>query len=137
MPFTTTDGLLLQTQTQIDACASWPGSTSDVHYPELTFAGASFPAAVVAEDQRTSTYYASGAAGLRGGTLKITIYTQSAVGVTELLGRAILEELLAQQTGIPFRGGYVGLCGEATDATTAAATPISAVELYLEYGLSV
>jgi hypothetical protein len=136
MPFTTTDALLLQLQTQIDACASWAGATTDVHYPEIAFASASFPCAVVCEDQRASTYYAAGAAGLRSGTLKITIYTQSAVGATELLGRAILEELLAQQSGICFRGGYVGLCGEATDAATAAGTVVSAVELFIEYGLN-
>jgi hypothetical protein len=136
MAFTTTDALLLQFQTQVDACAAWTGSTSDIHYPEISFATATFPCAVLCEDQRSSTYYAAGASGLRAGTLKATIYTQSAVGVTELLGREVLEQLLAQQTGIPFRGGYVGLCGEATDATTAAATPISAVELYLEYGLN-
>ena len=136
MPMTGASGLLTQLQTQIAACASWSAGSSGVHYPSIEFASATFPCCVIAEMNRTSEYYASGASGLRGGTLKITIYSTGTVGATEVLGQAIVEELLAQQTGIAFRSGSVVLAGEATDAMDAAQTTVSGVELDLEYGLS-
>jgi hypothetical protein len=135
MAFSSTDTVLVSLQTQIAACAGWAGGTGVVHYPDLAFASATFPCCVVAETNQSGDYYASGAAGLRGGSLSIVIYTQSSVTVTEALGRTILQELLAQQSGIPFRGGSVGLCGEDSDASTAAGTQLVAVEITLEYGL--
>ncbi len=135
MSFTGASDLLTQLRTQIVACASWSGGESAVHYPSLTFAGATLPACVVAEGSRTSQTYAAGANGLRGGSLLVTIYTSGTVGATEVLGQAILEQLLAQPAGIPFRNGSVGLCGESTDAQDAASTTVNGIEVTLEYGL--
>ena len=137
MPFTGASDLLTQLRTQIAACASWTPGSAGVHYPGVDYASATFPCAIIAEDSRTSATYAAGANGLRGGTLSIRVYTDSAssIGATEVLGQAILEELLAQPAGIPFRSGSVGLAGESSDAIDAAGTPLNGIEITLEYGL--
>jgi len=136
MPMTGASALLTQLQTQIAACASWTATSAGVHYPSIDFSSATFPCCVVSETSRQSEYYAAGASGLRGGSLKVTIYTTGTVGATEVLGQAIVEELLAQQTGICFRNAGVVVCGEATDAMDAAQTTVTGIELDLEYGLS-
>lgn len=139
MAFTDASALLTQLQTQIAACAGWSGGSSAVHYPELAWgSGPTFPCALVSEESRSNVYYAAGAAGLRNGSLKLTIYAGSAttLGALETLGQTILEQLLAQQSGIPFRDGEVGMAGDATDASIAAATEVRGVEVTLNYGLS-
>jgi len=137
MPFTGASDLLTQLRTQIAACASWSAGSSGVHYPDVDWASATLPCCVIAEGARTSATYAAGAAGLRGGTFLVTIYTSGTVGACEVLGQAILEELLAQASGIPFRNGSVGVCGQSTDAQEAAGMTANGIELTLEYGLDV
>ncbi len=135
MAFDSTDAVLLSLQSQLAACAGWSGGSSVIHCPEIPWTSATLPCAVVAESQQSSDTYAAGASGLRSGALQVLIYTASDITTTEALGRTILQQLLAQASGIAFRGGSVGLCGEETAAEVAAGTKVFGVELTLEYGL--
>jgi len=141
MPLTDASALLTQFASQLAACAAWTtavGSGNEsarIHYPSVAWSSATLPCAVISEDQRGSRIYATNAQGLRSGMLKVEVYSAGTVGAVEQLGQALLEQLLAQQSGIVFRTGYVGLCGDATIAEIAAQNEVRAIEINIEYGL--
>ncbi len=136
MPFTDASAYLTQFRTQLAACAAWTAGSSAIHYPEIDWASVTLPVMVVAEESRGSEQYASGAVGLRTGTLKAVIYSSGTIGAVEVLADSIIEQMLAQQSGIPIRGATRGLCGDATDAMIAASGEVRGVEIMFEYGLN-
>lgn len=139
MTLTNAPAIVTQLSTQLAACSSWPGGATTNHwYPSVPWASASLPLAVLEESERTWTAYASGAGGLQGGTLKVTIHyaSSSDVGTVEAIARTLLGELLSAQTGIPFRASECGLSGTYTSAEAATDTATIAIQLTLAYGLT-
>lgn len=139
MSLTNAPAIVTQLSTQLAACASWPGgSTANHWYPKVPWASASFPLAVLEEAERTLTSYASGAGGLQGGTLKITLhYAQSSDdGSVETIARTLMNELLAQDPGIIFRTSDCGVSGTFSSAEAATDTGTIAIILTLAYGLT-
>ncbi len=131
--------IVTQLSTQLAACASWPGgATTNHHYPNVAWASASLPLAVLEESDRTWTTYAAGAGGLMGGTLKATIHyaASSDIGTVEAIARTLLGELLAQSPGICFRASDCGLSGTYSSAENATDTATIAIQINLTYGLT-
>jgi hypothetical protein len=136
---TNAPAIITQLSTQLAACTSWPGGATTNHwFPTVAWASATLPLAVLEESERTWTPYASGAGGLQGGTLRITIHyaSSSDIGTVEALARTLLGELLTAQTGIPFRASDCGLSGTYTSAEAATDTATIAIQLNLAYGLT-
>lgn len=135
MAFTDASAYLTQFQTQLAACAVWSGGSSTIHYPNVNFTGATLPCIVVIEDQRGSDQYAAGASGLRSGTLRAILYSTASNGVIEAMAGTLVEQMLAQQSGIPFRSGSHQPAGIAEEAKAATGTSVNGVEIAFEYGL--
>ncbi len=139
MSLTDAPGIITQLSTQLAACASWPGGSASNHwYPEADTTGLAAALAVLSESERRYTPYAAGAAGLMGGSLAITIHaptTTGTIGYLESLGRSLMSELLAQQSGIPFQPANCGLCSDSTPGMEAAAQAIRSLTITLGYGL--
>ena len=129
--------ILRQLRTQLLACDAWKGAEDDVHYPKATnLSDEPRPYAVLADLGRSPQVYAAGAHALQGGTLQVLLYAYDTVGYVEELGRTILAELLAQQTGIPFTGGEVGLSTEPSPAKVAGGANVASIAITLTWGLS-
>jgi hypothetical protein len=139
MSLTNPPAIVTQLSTQLAACTSWPGGATSNHwYPNVVWASASLPLAVLEETDRTWTPYASGAGGLQGGTLRATIHyaASSDIGTVEAIGRTLLGELLLQTPGICFRASDCGLSGTYTSAEAATDTGTIALQITLSYGLT-
>ncbi len=122
MTLTNEPAIVTALSTQLAACASWVGTTTNHWYPLAPDATA-VPYAVLDDQSAAGEIYASDAPPLLSGTLVITIYDSVAnrtVGQLETFGRTILKELLAQVAGIAFRSGEVGLVQDYQPATGAA-----------------
>lgn len=133
MSLTDAPAIITQLATQLAACAGWSGES---WYPEVPDLGsATLPAAALSEMNRRYTPYAAGASGLPSGDLEIKIYSAASIGVLESLGRTIIDQLLAQQSGIPFRPGDCGLCSDQTSGMEAAGDSIRSITINLSYGL--
>ena len=137
MTLTNAPAIITQLSTQLAACAGWTTTSATHWYPNLPASGATFPAAVLFEDQRTSSIYAAGAGGLQGGTLGIHIYSSGTIGQVEDLGRTILGQLLAQFVGIPWDSSNCGLSSDTEPGMVAASSDIRDIVLNLPYGLRV
>ncbi len=130
--------IVAQLSTQLAACAGWAGGTGANWYPRVAWASASLPLAVLEESEASFTPYAAGCSGLASGTLKVTIHAaaSSDEGTVETLGRTILAQLLAQQSGIIWRTSECGLSGTFSSAEAATDTGTIAIILTLGYGLN-
>ncbi len=130
--------IVTQLSTQLAACASWAGGTGACWYPRVVWASASLPLAILEESEAAFTPYAAGCSGLASGALKLTIHSASSSddGTVETLGRAILSQLLAQQSGIIWRTSECGLSGTFSSAEAATDTATIAIILTLGYGLN-
>lgn len=129
--------IIEQLRTQLLACDSWEGGADNVHYPYAEgLVDEEAPLAVLEDLGRTGEPYAAGADALPGGTLQIVIRSPGSIGEVEALGRTILDELLAQQTGIPFRGGETGVASKPSPAKKAGGADIRTIALTLTWGLS-
>ncbi len=139
MSLTNAPAIVTQLSTQLAACSSWPGgSTANHWYPDVIWASASLPLAVLEESERNWTPYAAGAGGLQSGTLRVTIHyaTTSTVGTVESIARTLLGELLAAAPGICFRSSECSLSGASTSAEAATGTGTVAIQISLAYGLN-
>lgn len=132
---TNAPAIVTQLATQLDLCAAWTG---DDWYPDVPWASAVLPLAVLEESDRNVTSYAAGASGIAGGSLGITLHFATTVtaGTAESTARTILDQLMTQAAGIVFRRASTGLCGTYTTAEAATDTATTAVRIDLEYGLS-
>ncbi len=63
------------------------------------------------------------------------LYGSGSVGTLETMAGTIVEQMLAQQAGIPLRSGSHAPCGESEDAKKAAGCEVRGVEITFEYGL--
>lgn len=137
MTWTNPPPILTQLRGQLVACAAWTGGTATVHYPELTgLTSATFPLAVLSELRPRSTPYAEGAGGIAGGELQIVIYGTDTVGNMEALGRSILDQLLAQVTGIVWQPAEAGLSSDPSPGKIAGNAAVRSVTLRLPWGLT-
>ncbi len=85
---------------------------------------------------RSGAVYAAGAEALPGGSLLIIIRAAMTTGELEQFARNILDELLAQQTGIPFTTGEVGACSDPSPAKQAGGVVTRAINIALQWGLT-
>ncbi len=135
--WTNPPAILTQLRTQLVACSSWANGSNAVNYPELAaLMSGTFPLAVLAEMSRRAEVFSEGAAALASGELQVVIYSTGTIGTAEALGRSILEELLAQATGIPFRSGDCGLSSDPSPGMIAGSSDVRAVTLSLPWGLT-
>jgi hypothetical protein len=122
-------------------------STSAAWYPSVdnvstSSTSAAKPYVVIEESTHTRTRFAeAGATSTFGGELKATFVSDSkTTGEMEILGRAVVGELLALSTGLPLRSASAELSGEpdgairAADETDTAASYIS-IDVTVSYGL--
>lgn len=129
--------MVSQLSTQLAACASWTATTTDHWYPEVDWASVSTRAAVLS-DTRSLEQYAAGASGIKSGVLTIQIiHTTFTIGQLEDFAQDILDELLAQTSGIPFLSGECGLSSDVQEAETAGGTAHRSITITLPYGLRI
>lgn len=139
MSLTNAPAIVTSLSTQLAACASWVGSTTNHWYPEAPDAP-TVPLAVLDDQNASRRIYASDAPGLLTGTLVITIVDSAAnrtIGQLEEFGRTILKELLTQVTGIAFRDGEIGLVDDFRKATEAGegTGALRSITMSIPYGL--
>lgn len=129
--------ILTQLRAQLVLCAAWTGGASVVHYPDLSgLMSATFPLAVLSEHRPRRTPYAEGAAGIAGGELEVVIYGTDTVGLMEALGQTILDQLLAQVTGIVWQPAEAGLSSDPSPGKIAGNAAVRSVTLRLPWGLN-
>ncbi len=86
-----------QLRTQLNACAAWTtagGVLANIHYPLGDAADTSYPAAVLAEENVSYAKLFHGLAPIPSGELTINLYTQTSIGETEILARAIGSQIV-------------------------------------------
>jgi hypothetical protein len=134
MTLTNAPAVVTSFANMIVACASWTPGLSGLFYPteDTTTVGI---IGVISASPTTRTPYAAGAAGLPSGNLLLVIYHTGDVGQTEAFAMAIVNELQAQTTGLPLRGGVTGLAATPGDAKTADGFTRNAINIEFEYGL--
>ena len=124
-----------QLRTQLFACAAWvaaPATIDMIHYPEADLTTDAYPLAVLDETSQRRTLYATGAGGLRSGSLRAVLHLAvTTIGQAEAFARTIGQQLMAQQSGFLFTDFQVGLCAEPKPQ---ADLQIFAIELTLDYG---
>jgi len=111
MTLTNAPAIVTQFSTQLAACASWSTGTAGHWYPSAD-PGIATLHAVLASTNEDRTRYAEGANAIPSGTLKAAVYTPLSIGEAEALGRSLIDELLAQQTGLMFTGGNAQLSAD-------------------------
>lgn len=136
MTLTNPSAVITQLDVQLTACASWPGGMT-TWYPKKTGATADLPYAVLAETSRGVRPYAAGAGGIAGGVLEVHLHVTGTIGAVETLARTLLDELLAQQSGIVFNSSECGLSNEPTPGEIAAGEDITSITMSLPWGLNV
>lgn len=141
MSLTNPPAVVTQLSTQLAACASWTGGTTNHYYP-IAPSGFSVPAAVLDDQQARRGIYASDAPGALTGTVVITIIDSAAnrtLGQLETFGRTILKELTDQVSGLAFRDGEVGLVDDYKPATEAGegTAAMRSITLSIPYGLDI
>ncbi len=139
MSLTNAPAIVTALSTQLAACASWVGTTTNHWYPEAPD-GSTAPFACLDDQESDVEIYASDAPGLLSGTLVVTIVDSAAnrtIGQLEEFGRTIRKELVAQVSGIAFRNGPIGLVQDYAPATTAAegTGSLRSITFSLPYGL--
>ena len=137
MSLTDAPAIITQLSTQLAACASWTAGAGGNWYPEA--AGTlTTTHAVLVPPSSTRTRYAEGARGLLGGQLWILLYvigTQT-LGQAETLAGAIINELMNQHDGIPFRSMSFELAQDPGAAKTVGDSTIIPLQITIDYGLS-
>lgn len=137
MSLTNPTAMVSQLSTQLAACSTWGAVTTDHWYPDVDWASVSTRAAMLS-DTRSLESYAAGASGIKSGVCTITIHhTTHTIGQLEDFAQDILDELLAQQSGIPFLSGECGLSSDVQEAETAGGTVYRSITLSLPYGLRI
>jgi hypothetical protein len=140
-------------RTMLLASSSFTGAgfiSASVHYPAAAIetddatAVDTLPVCVLAEESQERTRYAEGARGLPGGVLSIVLHSDTDAGTLETLARNIVDDLIltGQSTGLPIRGGRVGLCSDPTEGQRAADvtdtnSTFRSISISIEYGLTV
>ncbi len=128
--------MVSQLRTQLVACAGWKAPLPAVHYPKADLTDSPELVAVLSELSREMNPYAAGAYGLLAGELQVTLHKKhSSIAEVETLGRTILDQLLQQQSGIPFRTVGCGLSSDPTSAQEAGDSDYVRISLTLGYGL--
>lgn len=128
--------MVTQLRTQLVACAAWTPGQAGVNYPEVVaMATATYPLAVLAATAPRAEYYADGAPPLMNGTLLVVIHSTDTIGVTEILASTLLQQLLSQIVGIPFRSSECGISSDPSPAKVAGGSSYRAVTITLPYGL--
>ena len=139
MSLTNAPAIVTSLSSQLAACASWVGSTTNHWYPSAPDASTA-PFAVLDVQDRRRQIYASEAPGLFSGVLQISIFDSTAnrtIGQLETFGDTIMSELLAQVSGIAFRSDEVGFTQDAQASATAAegTGALRVITISLPFGL--
>lgn len=135
MSLTNPPAVITQLSAQILALTSLP-SGATTWYPEKTNS-TSPPFIVLSEESRRLSPYAAGAGGIAGGVLMAVLHIVDTIGNAEAAARLMLDELLAQQSGIVFNGGECGLSAEPTPGEIAGGASLVAIAMSLPWGLNV
>lgn len=120
-------------------------ASSSIYYPLMDEAAVTMPAAILFPSSRSRTKYITGAAGLAGGDLVLTIKApiSTTADVLEKLGESIIDDLVSNDTGLPISRGAVSPATDPLPGERAAAmdqdsnTGSRSITITLEYGLSV
>jgi hypothetical protein len=140
-------------RTHLQACQAWldaGGAEAQVHYPSINASGAigngdTLPAALLMRGDTGRMKYAEGARGLPSGDLEVVFYLDGAefptASTVETFADAVLDQLLAQDTGLPWQRGNAGLASDPTQGARAAKTGAKphdyrTISLFLQYGLN-
>jgi hypothetical protein len=137
MSLTDAPAIITQLSTQLAACASWTVGAGGNWYPEAA-PSITTTHAVLVPPTSQRTRYAEGARGLLGGQLWILMYivgTQT-LGQAETLAASIIDELMNQHDGIPFRSMSFELAQDPGAAKTVGGSTIIPVQISIDYGLS-
>jgi hypothetical protein len=135
MTLTNEPPIITQLSTQLAACAAWPAGAT-TWYPTKPNA-TSPPFVLLVERSRRVRPYAAGAAGIPGGVLEVDLAVSDTIGNAESLARTLLEQLLAQTSGIPFLEADCGVSAEPTPGEIAGGTSITTITMTLPWGLAV
>lgn len=137
MSLTDAPSIITKLGEHLVACASWSPGASGLWYPEAP-ASTSGTHAVLVPASMQRTRYAEGANGLLGGTLWILLYVvgTESLGDAETLAGNLVNELMAQHTGIPFRSITYELAGDPGAAKTVGGSTIIPMHITIEFGLS-
>ncbi len=133
---TTAPGIIIQLRSQLGSCAAWSAlfttpdvSDNHVHFPSFNPGGVrgtadALPSVLLMRPQTVRRKWVEGASGLISGSLGLIFYFRAvdvssvpgySAGQVEALVETIVGQLIAQQTGIPFRDDAT--IGEASDPT--------------------
>ncbi len=123
---------------------TWAASTGRTWYPDVDIQNATFPCAALFASNRRRTKFADGAQGAPSGELIITVWAPvtTTIGTMETNAELVLDELLAQDTGIALRDGSVSAAADPTSSARAAndaaqdhTQGFRRISITLEYGL--
>lgn len=127
MTWTNPPAVVTQWRDQLLACASVASAgivSARAHYPALAVQTDTLPAVVVADTNPRRDRYAEGSTGLPSGNLVATFYLPTSsytdAGSVESFASAVIKELMAQSTIIPFRDVSSGLASDPTPGARAA-----------------
>jgi hypothetical protein len=137
MSLTDAPAIITTLSTQLVACAAWTGGSGAVWYPEAPGTTSTTHAVLVPMSMQR-TRYAEGANGILGGSLVILLYVvgTDTLGDAETLAGTLVDQLMAQHSGIPFRSASYELAGDPGAAKTVGGSTIIPIQISLEYGLS-
>lgn len=152
-PAASTPAQIDRLRTHLQACATWVaagGAETRIHYPLINPSGTigtadALPAALLLRGETGRTKFAEGARGLPGGDLEVVFYLPAdafpTAAACEAFADAVLDELLAQDTGLPWQTGSAGMASAPAQPARAAATgpkptDYRSISLFLTYGLS-
>jgi hypothetical protein len=137
MSLTDAPAIITQLSTQLAACASWTVGSAGNWYPEAD-PSITTTHAVLVPPASTRSRYAEGARGLLGGNLWILLYVvgTESLGDAETLGGNLINELMNQHDGIPFRSMSFELAQDPGAAKTVGGSTIIPLQITIEYGLS-
>ncbi len=118
------------------------GAEAQVHYPDFTVSNATtFPACLIVREAHNREPYASGAAALPGGSMRLEVYVQDVIAVVEAIAQGIASDLAAAVSGLAIRSIETDLAGDISDARQAAiddstSPSFRVAVINLTYGLS-
>ncbi len=118
--------------TMLDLCASY---AIDTYYPDAPENTSGNFGIINPIDERR-TRYAEGMTSIPGGTLLLTIYKATTIGLLEIQAQAVQKEVTTLATGLLLRGATVGRCSVSGPSMNASGETRKAIDITIEYGLN-
>lgn len=108
-------------RTALNGSPAWAaagGALGQIHYPTMTWLGATLPAAVLDSDELEWQSYGDGSGAIPRGRMKIMLYLGGLLGDIENLARTIGQDLPRVQSGLLVRNARPGRAGDIQPSET-------------------